>query len=150
MSCSTNSTAFSWKSLTSMRKNRRYRNGLQTPLKICASKKTKHIKVWNKIRIKMKPQKNSNYYTTSFKKVLKKLKKIFMHKNSNHVLETQGKHISYSMILKEQLEKVHKSLRWIHAMHVALIQAALILLRNLAQSSPVLVRSWNLTLNMFL
>ena len=49
-------------------------------------------------------------HATSLEKVLNKLKKIFMHKNLNHVLETQGKHISYSKTLKRQLEKVHKSL----------------------------------------
>ena len=65
--------------------------------------------------MKQNPQneaaKNSNHYATNLGEKLEKLKKIFIHKNSNHVLETQGKHISYSVKLKEQLEKVHKFLR---------------------------------------
>ena len=58
----------------------------------------------------MKRQTNSNYYAINVEKVFKKLKKTFIDKNLNHVLETQGKHISYSMILKEQLAKVQKYL----------------------------------------
>ena len=40
----------------------------------------------------MRQRQNSNYYATSLKHVSKKLKKIFIDKNLNHVWETQGKH----------------------------------------------------------
>ena len=40
----------------------------------------------------MRQRQNSNYYATSLKHVSKKLKKIFIGKNLNHVWETQGKH----------------------------------------------------------
>ena len=83
------------------------------PLKCLADKKSK-VPKWftnslknlrfkkNKAHRSMKqnPQdneaaKNSNYYATCLEKVFKKLKKDFVTKISNHVLETQGEHISY-------------------------------------------------------
>ena len=45
----------------------------------------------------MRQQKISKLLRDKFGKSVKKAKKkkIFMHKNSSHLLETQGKHISY-------------------------------------------------------
>ena len=46
-------------------KNRKYRNGLQTPIKICASKKNKARRSMKQNPHKNEAAKNSNFYATS-------------------------------------------------------------------------------------